>query len=214
VEKIVKPLFRGVLFTTVVSCSLVFQLSGISAETVEVHQANAVAFRETSLQSDEIKQEPVLFIPNHKDSTALSATEVKASLQSFLTALPRYLGVQSDKESDEYDALSQTLSTFLQSEQFEKVVKRALIKKEPIQMAFLMPKKTKEAGMINDMSSAFNFPLQFESTDEIIPFAVTLSLAHPSYGLAITVETSEDEILYVLNPTNGSVFKRYGPALA
>ena len=216
-DKIITPVFRAAVVMTAMFYILLAQIvepARVLAETAEVQQSNASVFREASLQSEGLKQEPVIFTAKYPDYKTISVAEIKIAIQKFLDALPHSIENGSNGSSVEYEALCQTLSNFLKAEQFEKTVERALIRKEPVQLAYMVPQKTKDANMVNDLSPSFGFPLQFQSTSEIVTYAVTLSFARPSYGLAIRIETTDNEALYVLDPGNGAVFKRFGPALA
>lgn len=207
-EKTRKPIYRWLLIATLISVVIFapggFYLTG-AAQAVE--QFDPTLLSEASIPPIEFRGDA--FVPIGRMLFPPSVT--RAALQAFLIALSNYLGKSKAGQSleQEYEALCQTIKPFLESVQFDPVIRNAQLNHDPIELVFLSPKPLENSRMIYDFSRAFRPHSRFGLSEEMIPSTVSISLANSVGKILIKVERSHRESVYVLNPLDGSSFRRY-----
>ena len=216
-ERTKKPLYGWFLGVA----TLIF-----SALSLELGPHARLAFAQTSGQSDpallpesswppteieqiEIKDDALLPEGKTKIPTALA----RKVLEHFLAELPTFLENLKVDSHREYEALSETLQAFLDSPEFSRAVVHSQRSKDPLEFPLWSPERLKESGMIREFSKAFNLPLQFERTHAIVHSMVRVSFTKASGEVLVQVKFSEREIIYVVDPSNGSILGRYEKTL-
>ena len=138
-----------------------------------------------------------------EDAVVVPSEKVSFLPSSVRTALQSFLGQVSDK------IISETLQSFLDSKGFNRAVIDAQRNHEPIELYHFAAKRLEESGMIHDFSRHFEFPLQFEPTSKISNSYIRISLSDPSLGILAGLENEQGETVYIIDPRDGSRFKRY-----
>ena len=206
-EKTRKPLVglrlrNAVLIVATMLSSLVFE-ARVSAQAM--NHSDPVIFSESSLPTIESKDG--ISLP--MGQWLLSSLAVKAVLRNFLETVPDYLEGLAGDQNEEYEALYQTIVPFLESAQFDHVIRQARRNHDPVELTLLSPKPLKDSRMIHDFSQHFKPYLQYETSHEIVPTTVSIALGNPMGNIMIKVERLQGETVYVLDASRGSSFKRY-----
>lgn len=125
-------------------------------------------------------------------------SRVRQSLENFLAHISAFKEAQKGDRQKEYEALTGTLTSFLAADHFEQAILDARRDQRPIELTYFKPQPLKEAKMIHDFSQEFLLPLHYETSQEIAPFSVVISLVHPSKGLSIKVSSAVGESVYLI----------------
>lgn len=123
---------------------------------------------------------------------------VRQSLENFLGYISSLKETQEGDRQREYEALTGTLTSFLAVDHFEQAILDARRDQRPIELTYFKPQPLKEAKMIHDFSQDFLLPLHYETSQEIIPFSVVISLINPSKGFLIKISSAAGESVYLI----------------
>ena len=183
----------------------------ISAQNID--QYNASVFQKRAPLLDAVKEDPAILFSapgEFSDPANLSVSSIRAALQGFLRDFPRVLGTAAKREhAGETRAILETISNFMDSPRFDREVQKAQQSGAPIELFFFSVDPLKQANMYRDFSKHFEFPLRFESADQVSPASVSLSLSNSAHALLIQWESPAEKSIYVVNPETGFVSHRY-----